>query len=90
MAKKHYPGSVFSLSRIYCSFFGHDYVVSKKVTNHIKEYCCSHCGEQATINSKGQLEAMTPKLKEINNLLASVHAKKLARTNSDTPFQAAS
>ncbi len=90
MLKKHYPSSVFSLSKIYCSFFGHDYVVSKKVTNHVKEYVCSHCGEQATINSRGELEPMTAKSKEINDILASVHAKKLAKTNTDTPFQVAS
>ncbi|EZH75126.1 hypothetical protein ATO12_10400 [Aquimarina atlantica] len=88
--KKTTPTSAFSFSKIYCSLFGHDYLLSKHVTHHIKEYTCSHCGEQATTNSRGRLEAMTPKLKEINNALASVHAKKQARTNRDTPFQAAS
>ncbi|WP_103069136.1 hypothetical protein [Aquimarina sediminis] len=84
------PSSAFSFSKIYCSLFGHNYVLSKNVTHHIKEYTCSHCGEQATTNSRGRLEAMTPKLKEINNALASVHAKKLARTNPDSTLQAAS
>ncbi|WP_106791801.1 hypothetical protein [Aquimarina sp. Aq78] len=88
--KKTTPSSAFSFSKIYCSLFGHDYLLSKNVTHHIKEYTCSHCGDQATTNSRGRLEAMTPKLKEINNALASVHAKKQARTNRDTPFQAAS
>jgi transposase-like protein len=88
--KKTTPSSAFSFSKIYCSLFSHDYLLSKNVTHHIKEYTCSHCGEQATTNSRGRLEAMTPKLKEINNALASVHAKKQARTNRDTPFQAAS
>ncbi len=88
--KKTTPSSTFSFSKIYCSLFGHNYLLSKNVTHHIKEYTCSHCGEQATTNSRGRLEAMTPKLKEINNALASMHAKKQARTNRDTPFQAAS
>lgn len=88
--KKTTPNSVFSFSRIYCSLFGHNYLLSKNVTHHIKEYTCSHCGEQATTNSRGQLEIMTPKLKEINNALAFVHAKKMAKTNIDTSFQAAS
>ncbi len=88
--KKSTPNSAFSFSKIYCSLFGHNYVLSKKVTHHIKEYSCTHCGEEATTNSRGRLEIMTPKLKEINDALASVHAKKIARRNSDTSFQAAS
>ncbi|MHA7056851.1 hypothetical protein ACWGOQ_0006500 [Aquimarina sp. M1] len=88
--KKYTPHSSFSISRIYCSLFGHDYVISKQVTHHIKEYTCSHCREQATTNSRGRLEVMTPKLKEINDALASVHAKKIARKKREINFQAAS
>ncbi|MBQ0733782.1 hypothetical protein [Aquimarina celericrescens] len=88
--KKSTPNSAFSFSKIYCSLFGHDYVLSKNVTHHIKEYSCSHCREQATTNSRGRLEIMTPKLKEINDALASVHAKKIARRKSNSSFQAAS
>lgn len=64
--------------------------MSKKVTHHIKEYTCSHCGEQATTNSRGRLEAMTPKLKEINDALAMVHAKKLAKNKNKPALQVAS
>ncbi len=89
--KKSTPNSSFSFSKIYCSLFGHNYLLSKNVTHHIKEYTCSHCAEQVTTNSRGRLEVMTPKLKEINNALATVHAKKIARNNKvDTTFQAAS
>ncbi|MEW7289688.1 hypothetical protein [Aquimarina sp. 2304DJ70-9] len=88
--KKSTPNSTFSFSKIYCSLFGHDYLLSKDVTHHIKEYTCAHCGEQATTNSRGRLEVMTPKLKEINNALASVHAKKIERSKAKTQFQAAS
>ncbi|MFC5047814.1 hypothetical protein ACFSTE_00225 [Aquimarina hainanensis] len=73
------PNSSFTVSKIYCSLFGHSYKLSKKVTHHIKEYTCAHCGEQVTTNSKGKLEIMTPKLKEINEAIAYVHAKKLKR-----------
>jgi len=88
--KKSTPSSSFSISKIYCALFGHDYVTSKEVTHHIKEYTCSHCGEQATTNSRGRLEVMTPKLKEINDVLATVHAKKTARNKSKINFQVAS
>lgn len=84
------PNSHFSIAKIYCSLFGHNYITSKQVTHHIKEYTCSHCREQATTNSRGRLEAMTPKLKEINDALAIVHAKKAARNTNKAPFQAAS
>ncbi len=84
------PNSTFSFSKIYCALFGHDYVLSKNVTHHIKEYTCSHCSEQATTNSRGRLEVMTPKLKEINEALATVHAKKAERNRAKTQFQAAS
>ncbi len=88
--KKSTSNSSFSISRIYCALFGHDYITSKQVTHHIKEYTCSHCGEQATTNSRGRLEVMTPKLKEINDALASVHAKKTARNKSKINLQTAS
>ncbi|MDH7446267.1 hypothetical protein [Aquimarina sp. 2201CG14-23] len=88
--KKNTPHSSFSISKIYCALFGHNYVTSKQVTQHIKEYTCSHCREQATTNSRGRLEVMTPKLKEINDALASVHAKKIARNKNNINLQAAS
>ncbi|WP_298315010.1 hypothetical protein [uncultured Aquimarina sp.] len=88
--KKSIPNSSFSISKIYCALFGHDYVTSKQVTHHIKEYTCSHCREQATTNSRGRLEVMTPKLKEINDALASVHAKKIARNKGKISLQTAS
>ena len=88
--KKSISPPSFYISKIYCSIFGHNYVTSKQVTHHIKEYTCSHCGEQATTNSRGKLELMTPKLREINDLLASVHAKKIARNKSKINLQTAS
>jgi len=78
------------IRKLYCSIFGHNYALSKKVTNHIKEYECLHCKQQATTNGNGNLEVMTPKLKEINETIASVYAKKLARSSkSGTIFPAA-
>ena len=70
--------------------FGHKYQLSKKVTHHVKEYTCCNCGTQMTTNSKGKLEVMTPKLKEINDVLAFVHAKKLAKINGGQAYQVAS
>lgn len=81
----------FALGRWYCFFFGHNFYQSKKVTHHVKEYCCKRCQKQATTNSNGELEMMTPVRKEINEMLAFVHAKKLARKNKKKPeYQVAS
>ncbi|RZS99564.1 hypothetical protein [Aquimarina brevivitae] len=82
--------SGLSFSKLYCSLFGHKFEVTKKITNHVKEYTCCHCKEQATINSRGKLEKLTPKLKEANKALASVHKKKVAKENASSTFQAAS
>ena len=35
-----------SVSKLYCNVFGHQYDVSKKVTQHVKEYTCKCCKKQ--------------------------------------------
>ncbi|MDX1463771.1 MAG: hypothetical protein R3359_11990, partial [Marinirhabdus sp.] len=66
----------FSLLSIVCATFGHDYVVTRKITDHISEYSCCHCGKEVTDNMKGTLEILTLKIKETNNVLASFYEKK--------------
>ncbi|WP_323787595.1 hypothetical protein [Psychroserpens sp.] len=67
------------MKSIYCSFFGHQYEVSKKVTYHVKEYKCTHCSAQLTTNGKGDLTPLTPKYKEINSVLERIHTSRLLR-----------
>ncbi|KJD31822.1 hypothetical protein PK35_12970 [Tamlana nanhaiensis] len=62
------------MPRIYCNIFGHDYHVTKKVTRHVKEYTCSKCKKELTTNSNGDLTALTPNFKEINEVLEKIHA----------------
>lgn len=64
---------------IYCSLFGHDYEISKKVTKHVKEYTCCHCKKELTTNSNGNLIELTPKFKEINNILERIHESRMRR-----------
>jgi len=64
---------------IYCSFFGHQYEVSKKVTYHVKEYKCTHCHTQMTTNGKGGLTPLTPKYQEINSVLERIHKKRISK-----------
>lgn len=67
------------MKQFYCSIFGHDYQVSKEVTYHVKEYTCKHCKEQVTTNGSGKLTLLTPKYKEINDVLERIHYKRLKR-----------
>ena len=65
---------------MYCNLFGHDFVVSKKVTYFVKEYTCTHCKKQLTTNSNGYLIELTPKFKEINAILERIHNSRLQRS----------
>ncbi len=75
--------SVFS-PKMYCSIFGHNYKVSKRVTYHVKEYTCSHCKKQLTTNSNGSLIELTPKFKEINAILERIHNNRSLRLKKKT------
>ncbi len=64
------------LSGFCCSIFGHRYIVSKKVTLHIKEYKCMHCAKEVTTDVSGNLSALTPELQDINNTLEHLYQKR--------------
>ncbi|MEM9142034.1 MAG: hypothetical protein AAGA86_03535 [Bacteroidota bacterium] len=64
------------MKKLFCSLFGHHYVVSKKVTQHIKEYKCIHCGKEVTTDVSGNLSALTPQLQDINKTLESIYQKR--------------
>lgn len=65
--------------KLYCSLFGHQYEVSKKVTLHVKEYTCKCCKRQLTTNSNGNLIELTPKFQEINAILEDIYTKRRMR-----------
>lgn len=70
------------MKHFYCSVFGHNYQVTKKVTYHVKEYTCKHCKEQVTTNGNGKLTLLTPKYKEINSVLERIHSKRIKSRRS--------
>lgn len=72
------------IPKAYCSLFGHNYHVTKKVTYHVKEYTCSHCKKQMTTNSNGELIELTPKFREINAILERVYLSKTKRLKKKT------
>jgi len=67
-------------SKLYCGLFGHNYKVSKTITNHVKEYTCVNCKHELTINGNGNFVELSPKYREINALLSQVHHKKMTRS----------
>lgn len=68
-----------ALARMYCSVFGHNYELTKRVTNHVKEYTCSCCKHQLTTDGNGNLTELTPKLQELNSALARIHQNRMMR-----------
>ncbi|MEL0651989.1 hypothetical protein V6246_11185 [Algibacter sp. TI.3.09] len=70
------------LPKMYCGVFGHNFKVSKKVTYHVSEYTCSHCKKQLTTSSNGALIELTPKFKEINNILERIHTSRKNRNSN--------
>jgi len=67
------------MSLIHCNFFGHNYIVSKVVTEYVKEYQCKHCKNQMTTSGNGNLIPLTPKFQEINLVLRTMYNKKVRR-----------
>lgn len=66
-------------SKLYCSVFGHNYFLSKKVTYHVKEFTCKTCQKQFTTDVHGDLIELTPKFKEINSVLERIYNKRKLR-----------
>ncbi|WP_136480451.1 hypothetical protein [Cognatitamlana onchidii] len=64
------------MKHIQCKMFGHDYEITRHVTHYVKEYTCKTCRKELTTNGNGTLTELTPKFKEINDVLERIHKKK--------------
>jgi RNase P subunit RPR2 len=60
--------------------------VTRQVTYHIKEYTCKNCKKQLTINGNGQLIELSPKFKEINDVLERIHIKRIKKIKEQKNF----
>jgi hydrogenase maturation factor HypF (carbamoyltransferase family) len=67
------------MKNIHCMVFGHEFEVSRNVTYHVKEYACKNCKKQLTTSGNGNLIELTPKFKEINDVLERIHYKRILR-----------
>ncbi len=66
------------LDKICCSIFGHHFVISKKITSHIKEYKCVHCCKQVSNDEKGHFTNLTPEVRAFNQELSQFHQRRKA------------
>lgn len=80
--KTQSPKQTVSISGIVCTAFGHDYIITRKVTNHINEYKCSNCGREVTDNLNGHLEVLTFKNKKVNTIVSTFFQKRSNRTSA--------
>lgn len=69
------------MKNLHCKVFGHDYKVTRHVTYHVKEYTCKNCKRELTTSGNGNLIELTPKFKEINDVLERIHHKRILRIN---------
>ncbi|WP_337992821.1 hypothetical protein [Flavivirga sp. 57AJ16] len=74
------------MKNIHCKVFGHDYRVSRNVTYHVKEYTCRNCKKELTTNGSGYLTDLTPKFKEINDVLERIHIKRHMMKSSGAQY----
>ena len=77
------------LAKMYCNVFGHNYELTKRVTNHVKEYTCKCCGHQLTTDGNGRLTELTPKYQEINSALERIHHNRMVRLKRQVTRMAA-
>ena len=59
-----------------CTALGHDYIITRKITDYINEYKCNCCGKEVSNNYSGNFESLTQKQREVNECLSSFFIKK--------------
>jgi|GEM_PF-1906493 len=64
------------MKNMHCIVFSHDYKVTRQVTYHVKEYTCRYCKKQLTTAGNGNLIELTPKFREINDVLERIYQKR--------------
>jgi transposase-like protein len=78
--KTNSPKKPTPILGIACCVFGHNYKITRKVTDHINEYKCHNCEREFTDNLKGNLEVLTSKTKALNTTVSSFIRRRMRRT----------
>ena len=69
------------LTTVACKIFGHKYRITKRYESNLKEFECSHCKKQYTLDGYGHYTPLTPKLRRINEVYEEFYMRKLDRTS---------
>lgn len=67
------------MKHLNCALYGHHFILTKHVTNHVKEYKCKNCNRQATTSSNGSITLLSDKRKEINKILERMYQIKKSK-----------
>jgi len=67
---------LFLGGKVWCSFFGHQFEMSRSITNHFKEYRCTCCQLEKTNDENGKIVSLTPKNRVINDTLVHFYQKR--------------
>lgn len=70
---------LFSPGALICAILNHRYEVSRNITEHIKEYRCTCCGQEMTDTAEGFMAKLTPKFKETNAFLERYYKRRCSR-----------
>lgn len=79
--EKAIPKATSPFGKLICATVGHNFKETNRINDVISEYRCSCCGHEVTDNVNGLIEALTPKMKEINSCLSEFIQKKMRRAS---------
>ena len=74
--KQNFSNHEFNFLGILCSTFGHKFIITNNITNHIKEYQCKTCNKEFTNVFSGGFEVLNFKNRKINACLSAFFKKK--------------
>lgn len=74
--KQNFSNHEFNFSGILCSTFGHKFIITNNITNHIREYQCKTCNKEFTNVFSGGFEVLNFKNRKVNACLSAFFKKK--------------
>jgi len=80
--RKRPPSEGRTLLSLICAIFGHQYRVSREITDHVKEYSCTYCDRQLTTDADGAISELTEEKQRINEKLREVYGSRRHRRKS--------
>ena len=63
-------------SEVFCSVFGHNYKIHKRLSRCVDEYECKSCKQIFTLDEKGDFISLSPKYREIHKIIEYINKKR--------------